>query len=51
MPKRKSEDSKKHGDPMESLVRREDPAQLQDDDDESVDNDSGEDRRDIGDPR
>jgi hypothetical protein len=55
MPKPKSEEDKKHGDKLESLIGRtgassneepddsdgdEDPAALQDDDDEDVENDS-----------
>jgi hypothetical protein len=64
MPKPRSEEEKKHGDKLESLIgrtggaspregrdddaRHEDPAQLQDDDDEDVQNDDVSDRRDVG---
>jgi hypothetical protein len=64
MPKPRSEEEKKHGDKLESLIGRtgggatheerdenagdEDPAQLQDDDDEDVQNDDAADRRDVG---
>ena len=64
MPKPRSEEDKKHGDKLESLIGRtggassrekrddnagdEDPAQLKDDDDEDVQNDGAEDRRDVG---
>jgi hypothetical protein len=63
MPKRKSEDSKKHGDEFQSLIDRAtdtasqgqrdesgDPAELQDDDDEDLQNDDADDRRDVGGP-
>lgn len=66
MPKPQSEEDKKHGDKLESLIGRtggaapsrkdtenvgaDDPAELQDDDDEDVQNDDVEDRRDDGDP-
>ena len=65
MPRTRSEDDKKHGDKLESLIERtggdpsprerqsaadDDTAELQDDDDEDVQNDDGEDRRDIGGP-
>jgi hypothetical protein len=63
MPKPRSEEEKKHGDKLESLIGRtggassrqgrdddadEDAAQLQDDDDEDVQNDDVSDRRDVG---
>ena len=64
MPKPRSEEDKKHGDKLESLIGRtggaasreerddaagdQDAAQLQDDDDEDVRNDAGADRRDAG---
>ena len=58
----KSEPTKKHGDKMEPLIEKtqrdsaqredtrsgDDPAALQDDDDEDIENDEAEDRRDIG---
>jgi hypothetical protein len=66
MPKPKSEEDKKHGDKLESLISRtgaasrdesdesddeEEPAELQDDDDEDVQNDDPESRRDVGERR
>ena len=65
MPERTNEDSKKHGDVLQPLVDRAkrgaspgkrqeggiDPTELQDDDDEDVQNDDSEDRRDVGEPR
>jgi hypothetical protein len=67
MPKPQSEEDKKHGDKLESLIGRtggaasregrnddsggEDPAQLQDDDDEDVQNDDVANRRDVGKPQ
>ena len=67
MPKPRGEEEKKHGDKLESLIGRtggaasreqraddaggQDPAQLQDDDDEDVQNDDGADRRDVGKPQ
>ena len=66
MPKPRSEEEKKHGDKLESLIGRtgggsprgvdddagdEDPAQLQDDDDEDVQNDDVSERRDVGKPQ
>jgi hypothetical protein len=61
MPKPRSEEEKKHGDKLGSLVGRtggassrddksgdEDPTQLQDDDDEDVQYDDAADRRDAG---
>jgi hypothetical protein len=60
MPKSTTGVTKKHGDKMEPLIDRtgstaspgaeEDPAQLQDDDDEDLENDNVEDRRDVGKP-
>jgi hypothetical protein len=62
----KSEPTKKHGDKMEPLIERterdpalregtrrggDDPGALQDDDDEDIENDDAEDRRDIGERR
>jgi hypothetical protein len=67
MPKPRSEEEKKHGDKLESLIGRtggaasreqrdddaggQDPARLQDDDDEDVQNDDVADRRDVGKPQ
>ena len=67
MPRKASEDDKKHGDPLAPLIDRtassssprkrgqgaegDDPAELQDDDDEDVQNDRGDDRRDVGERR
>ena len=67
MPKPSSEEDKKHGDKLESLIGRtgggssregrdddagdEDPAQLQDDDDEDLQNDDVSDHRDVGKPQ
>jgi hypothetical protein len=62
MPQPKNEDNKKHGDVLQPLVDRAkrgaspdrrgeggtDPAELQDDDDEDVQNDDTEDNRDVG---
>lgn len=63
MPKAKSEDIKKHGDKLEPLIDRvgsgsspgkgkeradANPAELQDDDDEDLQNDVAEEGRDIG---
>jgi hypothetical protein len=64
MQKTPSEDEKKHGDRFEPLIDRtmggssqgkpgheadaDDPAELQDDADEDVENDDPEDRRDVG---
>ena len=66
MPKPQSEDDKKHGDKLESLIDRtggaspprkrnesaadDDATRLQDDDDEDVQNDDVEDHRDVGEP-
>ena len=66
MPKPRSEEEKKHGDKLESLIGRtggaasreerddetggQDPTQLQDDD-EDVQNDDVRDRRDVGKPQ
>ena len=64
MPERRREGTKKHGDELESLIDRaasnsppekrgagaEDPAELQDDDDEDIQNDDGDERRDVGRP-
>lgn len=65
MPEQKVEADKKHGDKLESLVDRiaggpkekrpgdlgrREPAELQDDDDEDLQNDDVEIRRDVGDP-
>ncbi|HSC14737.1 MAG TPA: hypothetical protein VLI71_06440 [Gammaproteobacteria bacterium] len=66
MPKPRSEEEKKHGDKLESLIGRtgggssregrnddagdEDPAQRQDDDAEDAQNDDVSDRRDVGKP-
>jgi hypothetical protein len=61
MPRTQSEEDKKHGDKLESLIERtgggagksaadDDATQLQDDDDEDVQNDDAEDRRDVGAP-
>jgi hypothetical protein len=53
MPKTKIENNKKHGDVLEPLIDRTLPnrsqgsAELQDDDDEDVQNDDREDRRDV----
>jgi hypothetical protein len=61
MPKRQSEEDKKHGDKLESLIGRtggskpdqdasgDDPTELQDDDDEDVQNDDADSSRDVGD--
>jgi hypothetical protein len=60
MPKPQSEEDKKHGDKMESLIGRtgappganasgDDPTELQDDDDEDVQNDDADSARDVGD--
>jgi hypothetical protein len=65
MPKPRSEEEKKQGDKLESLIGRTgggspregsddgaaNPTQLQDDDDEDVPNDDASDRRDVGKPR
>ena len=61
MAKPRSEEEKKHGDKLGSLIGRTgahekrddgaDPAQLQDDDDEDVQNDDVSDRRDVGKPQ
>jgi hypothetical protein len=61
MPKQTNEDIKKHGDTMEPLIERtggssapgkrganQDPAELQDDDDEDLQNDDVDDERDVG---
>lgn len=64
MPKPQREEDKKHGDKLESLIDRtagqsstegrnqgggkHDPAQLQDHDDEDVQNDDADSRRDVG---
>jgi hypothetical protein len=66
MPKPQTEDDKKHGDKLESLIDRtgggsspqrrteraagDEATQLQDDDDEDLQNDDVEDRRDVGNP-
>jgi len=65
MAEHKAEADKKHGDKLESLVERiasgprekrsgdpgrKEPAELQDDDDEDIQNDDVEIRRDVGEP-